>query len=346
MTPGDTTEIDLAIELALDRLDARMRDRGASFAALSRSIRSAAAGGKRLRPRLVVAAHRALDGCADDPARQVAAAFELLHTAFVIHDDVIDGDTVRRGTPNIAGEFAERAGAEGAGAVDAAAFGTAAAILAGDLLLHEAQRLLALVEVQPAVRARVLDVFDDAVLVSAAGELADVEQDLLSAAPALEEALATSRDKTAVYSFSAPLRAGAALAGADEETDAALSRAGIHLGIAFQLVDDLIGAFGTAAQAGRAVGSDLVAAKRTPLIALAGETDAWPEVNGALALARTGPIALRSAQRALDDSGARVRGERLVTHLLERARMEAATLPSALAALVDELADAVQGRVP
>lgn len=341
--------IDAAIDAALGGLEARMRGHGASFEALSASMRRAASGGKRFRPALVVRAFRALDGDADStPALlPIAVAFELLHTAFVVHDDVIDGDTVRRGEPNVSGEFRQRAHRGGADASGAAALGDAAAILAGDLLLHEAQRMVALSATAHEVRTRLLDLLDEAIVVSAAGELADVEQAVLALNLDVAGSLTMSRNKTAVYSFGAPLRAGAALAGATPETDAALDRCGSRLGLAFQLVDDLIGAFGTSLQAGRDAGSDLVTAKRTPLVALAQDTGSWPVVSGALTAARTGPIAVREAQRALDESGARQRLEDLVRELVAESRDDAAaTLPGGLPELIDELAALIEGRIP
>ena len=74
------------------------------------------------------------DARADAAVWQTAAAFELLHSAFVVHDDLIDRDLERRGEPNVAGRFRVRAGHYGAAADDAALVGDAAAVLAGDLL--------------------------------------------------------------------------------------------------------------------------------------------------------------------------------------------------------------------
>ena len=87
---------------------------GAHYAALWESLEQQSSGGKRIRPRLVNAAYTGLGGTDRALARRVAVAFELLHTAFLIHDDVIDRDTVRRGAPNIAARFAGRARAHGA----------------------------------------------------------------------------------------------------------------------------------------------------------------------------------------------------------------------------------------
>jgi len=340
--------IDAAIDAAVSRLQARGGELGDAYAALTDAVGRAAGGGKRFRPALVVASFEAFGAQPRDlPAiYPVAASFELLHTAFVVHDDVIDHDVERRGIPNIGGEFRARGMLRGAGPDAAAGLGDAAAILGGDLLLYEATRLIALADVPADVRAALLGLFDDAVLVSAAGELADVENALGDADPAADSLIAAAHDKTAVYSFAAPLRAGALLAGAPERELDALRVCGGRLGLAYQLVDDLIGAFGTPDQAGRDAGGDLREAKRTPLIALARQSPTWPHVSDALAMARTGPVAVLEAQRVLDESGARERLCRLIGDTLDGARSAAGTLPPAAAALVDEIAERIGERIP
>ncbi|MCT9820428.1 polyprenyl synthetase family protein [Microbacterium sp. W1N] len=340
--------IDAAISSSLARLAARTQTRGESAQALVAAIERAAAGGKRLRPALVVMSFDALGGdrAAVPALWQVAAAFELLHTAFVVHDDVIDRDTARRGVPNVGGEFRTRAERSGADRASSAIVGDAAAILAGDLLLHEVSRLIATADLGTRERATVLDILDEAVLVSAVGELADVENAAGSDVPDETILLGAAHDKTAVYSFRAPLQAGAALAGASAADQAALAAASAQLGLAFQLVDDLIGTFGTRAQAGRSPGADLREGKRTPLIAFARATQAWPEVSSALAVAHTGPIAVRRAQRELTASGARTRMVDLITDTLDEAHHQAAALPPGARELLDTIAVAIRKRIP
>lgn len=349
--PAARAGIDVAIDAALARLHERLAAIGGGADVLAASAQRAAAGGKRFRPALVVAAFSSLGGDADGtPALYpVAAAFELLHTAFVVHDDVIDHDTHRRGVPNVSGEFRRRARERGADAAGATLLGDAAAILAGDVLLHEATRMVALADASRETRRELLDLVDEAVLVSAAGELADVEHSVVAETVLDADAiLLTAGNKTAVYSFSAPLEAGAVLAGAPSASRSALRRFGQRLGLAYQLVDDLIGAFGTAETAGREPGGDLREAKQTPLIALARQSSSWPEVSDALSHAHTGPVAVRAAQRALAASGARERLERLVAETLGAARttVSASLLPDEARALLRGLVEAVEERIP
>lgn len=342
--------IDAAIDASVARILARAGELGPGFLALGDALSRATRGGKRFRPALVAASFEAFGG---DPVRTpgvypVAAAFELLHTAFVVHDDVIDHDTERRGVPNISGEFRQRARVRGADADGAALLGEAAAILAGDLLLHEALRLVAFADVDPIARERLHALIDDAVFLSAAGELADVENSVLTEDATAEGTLEAAFNKTAVYSFQAPLLAGAVLADARGASVRAMEQAGGQLGLAFQLVDDLIGAFGTEEQAGRESGGDLRESKRTPLVALARETPSWAQVNDALALAHTGPVAVREAQAALEQSGAPDRLRAVIYETLDQVRVSALdpALPTAAMDLLQDLAAAVEGRIP
>lgn len=377
LSPADRDGVNAAISASLARLTGRAAALGEGASTLASAVAAAASDGKRVRPALVVAAYRALcapasvcaavgaagvcaaggaagggdredEESAEAALWQTAAAFELLHTAFVVHDDLIDRDLERRGVPNVAGRFRARAAQYGASADDAALVGDAAAVLAGDLLLFEAARLVATVDVDAAARGALLQVFDDAILVSAAGELADVENAARTDVPDTAALLGVAHDKTAAYSFEAPLLAGAALAGASSEARAALGAAAADLGLAFQLVDDLIGTFGTRRQAGRAPGADLREAKRTPLIGFARGGNAWPQVRSALALAHTGPIAVRRAQRELEASGARDEVVVLVGDALQRARSGAASpaLPAPAVALLADIATAIEERIP
>ncbi|MDN8548641.1 polyprenyl synthetase family protein [Microbacterium sp. NM3R9] len=347
--PDDSaTAVDRALDAVLTRLAERAIPRGASALALIRAASEATIGGKRFRPALVVAAFDAFDGDRDAAPGlwDVAAAFELLHTAFVIHDDLIDRDLERRGMPNVGGAFRSRARSLGVGDEGAERIGDAAAVLAGDILLYEAARLVAVADIGDDQRVPLFGLLDDAVLVSAIGELADVEQAVVPGEPETTQLLSTAHDKTAVYSFCAPLAAGAVLAGADAGDRAVLMTVGADLGLAFQLVDDLIGTFGSEAQAGRGAGADLREAKRTPLISLARETAAWPQISSALALAPTGPIAVRAAQRELHESGARDRLVALIGQTLASVRRRAAELPAEPRALIERLATGIEGRIP
>jgi geranylgeranyl diphosphate synthase type II len=252
---------------------------GFGYRRLWGSLADAAEGGKRFRSGLFTAAYRAWGGTDPDAAATVGAAIELLHTAFVVHDDVIDGDDTRRGRPNVSGSHLEQARRAGVGEHRAREYASAAGILAGDLALAAALRTLASVPAPQTTVLRLFDLFDSALHTTAAGELADVWMSLGSDHPTLPEILSAEERKTGAYSFTLPLQAGAALAAASECTIASAGEVGRLLGIAFQLADDLLGVFGDPAVTGKSVLSDLRAGKQTPLIAHARSTVWWHEIE-------------------------------------------------------------------
>ena len=321
--------------------DARVRASayGDHYAALWESLEQQCAGGKRIRPRLVCAAYEGFGGTDQQLAARVATAFELLHTAFLIHDDVIDRDIVRRGAPTISARFAGRARAGGADERTSEAWGETAAVLAGDLALSRAHRELAILPVDAERRARLLDILDRAVFVSAAGELADVVH-AGAGAPELSAVLATLEQKTAVYSFESPLAAGAVLAGASEGAVGVLARYGRLVGVAFQITDDILGVFGDPAITGKSAASDLREGKQTALTAHAATTGAWPAISSRLGDPELDDDAADLLREALRECGALTAARRLADEYVTLARYELDTeeLPAALRSELDSLA--------
>ena len=234
--------------------------------------------GKRFRPALLTGLHAALGGADLERAARVGDAVELLHTAFVIHDDVIDGDQLRRGRPNVNGTFTARALADGADPGRARRYGEAAGILAGDLALAGAVREIALCGARPEVVTRLLDLLEEVLHRSAAGELADVRLSLTGAA-AMTDVLDVAEWKTAAYSFELPLQAAAILADAPTEVVTSLGAVGRCVGVAFQLQDDLDGVFAPAARTGKDPLGDLREGKCTALVAVARGTAVWDELS-------------------------------------------------------------------
>jgi geranylgeranyl diphosphate synthase, type II len=303
------------------------------------AVRTAARGGRRVRPQILLLAHDALAAPGQQvdraAAEQVAAAVELLHTAFLAHDDVIDGDTVRRGRPNVAGRYETEALTAGASSAAARTYGTAAGILAGDLALATSFRLVATSTAPPEVVARLLELFDETLHLTADGELADVWSSL-APCTMLEDVLTTAERKTAVYTFGLPLRAGAVLAGRPD-LDGPLTRLGRELGLAFQLRDDLAGTFGDPAVTGKSASSDLRTGKETALVALARETTAWPHIAPVLGDPDATDEDHDRVRSLLRRCGARARVERLAVQHETTAAGLADEL--GLSALVDLTAD-------
>jgi geranylgeranyl pyrophosphate synthase len=337
LTPAAVLEdVERRIDRFFDESGARSAERFSRYGDLGRAARAAAMGGKRLRPRLVVAPYLLLGGSRREPAIEVAAAVELLHTALLLHDDVIDGDVERRGAPNLVGTFTRAATDQGVPAAVARGWGESAAILAGDLLLTAAMRLTAGLEIAPAARERIIRLLDESVFRAAAGELADVAYASGLENPSAAAIREMMADKTAHYSLELPLRAAAILADAGEAVEDLLGAVGRSLGLVFQMRDDLLGVFGRPEETGKSVVGDLREGKRTLLIAFAEGTPAWASVEAAFgspALDDDGAQALRAA---LEECGARARleaeidRERSVVHAL----LDDPALPRALVELL------------
>ena len=241
-------------ELGMQRVDSIIRDRLASRVVLIDQISRyiVGAGGKRIRPRLVLLFAEALGF--DGPERyELAAIVEFIHTATLLHDDVVDESALRRG----------RATAN-------AMFGNAASVLVGDFLYSRAFQMMVSVN-----RMRVLEVLADATNVIAEGEVLQLmnihDPDL-----AVDDYLQVIRYKTAKL-FEASARLGAVLAGARPALEEACAAYGRSLGTAFQLVDDLLDYEGNSDELGKNVGDDLREGKPTlPLLVAmerAGEPD-------------------------------------------------------------------------
>lgn len=282
----------------------RLPDPGGHLATLWDALADSADGGSGVRPALLLATYRALGGTRDDVAHALADATELLHTAFVVHDDVIDHDDVRRGRPTVVARHRALARSRGADEAAADDAGLAAGILAGDLALVRAVTAVAALDVDPPTRAALLELLGDVIAESAAGELADTTA-LPSATPDLATALTTAERKTAAYTFVWPLRAAALLVGTPQARALApaLERVGRLVGVAFQLRDDLRGTFGDPATTGKSCVSDLREGRVTAVVAVAARTAAWPVVASVLGDPDLDDERAAPVRRALEEHG-------------------------------------------
>ena len=293
---------------------------------LGGALREATAGGKRFRPRLVALVHAGLGGTEHRGLAPVAAAVELLHTALVVHDDVIDGDDTRRGRRSVPGRFRAEATEAGATPRGADAYALAGAVLTGDLALTAAVRTIATAPLPTAVVHRLLDLVDSALVVSATGELADVRLAAGLGRPTPAEALAMAGNKTAAYSFELPMKAGAVLAGAPAATVEGVGRVGRLLGTAFQLRDDLLGVFGDPEVTGKSDLADLREGKCTPLVVHAQGTAAWAPVAAHWGDPGITPGQAAAVRQALREAGSETYVEELAARLTARASVHASTL--------------------
>jgi geranylgeranyl diphosphate synthase type II len=290
------------LELFFDELDAQASRFGDAQEIVGQ-LRAATAGGKRTRPNLVLQVHTALGGGNSRAAIEVAAAYELLHTALIVHDDAIDRDWTRRGIPNIAGHYRDKAAARRRPRDQAEHHGTSAAIIGGDLALSGAVRLVAASETDPRTRSGLLDLMDSAIIAGAVGELADIELPL-GPRSGTSDIRDMHRAKTAVYTFESPLQSGALLAGADDETVERLGVFGRELGIAYQYADDISGTFGSEASTGKSPLSDLRGGKHTAIAAFAQTTPHWRSIQSLFGKDDVDEVDLERYREAIRGSGA------------------------------------------
>lgn len=227
-----------------EKLSQSIGSRVDTVTAVSRHLLSA--GGKRLRPALVLLSAQAAGGAVDQSrALNTSAVVELIHMATLVHDDVIDNADSRRGrvTANIS-------------------WGNRMSVLSGDCMLAKAFRFLAIDGDQ-----RILHTLSDTTLRMSEGEVLQAECER-NVEKWREHYLQIIGDKTARF-LSACCRCGAIIADASPEIEEALAQCGMEIGLAFQLTDDILDIAGDSDITGKPVGSDLRDGKVTLPVLLA-----------------------------------------------------------------------------
>ncbi|WP_435300232.1 polyprenyl synthetase family protein [Timonella sp. A28] len=267
------------LDTLLTQQKAQLTQLGADAELLTDAWRVLLSGGKRLRAAFAYWSYRAhqrtdekdLTQAQQDALYQVGSALELFQAAALFHDDVMDRSDTRRGAPtaHIAFEAEHRRlGYVGEGSQ----YGVSTAILLGDLSLVASET-----EFRNATRHfsgpgidTALSFFDDMRTTVTVGQFLDVHAQVLpwtmDFEAARERAFNIIRTKTSSYSVMYPLLIGAALAGADEAALTRIKNFGTPIGIAYQLLDDLLGVFGDPQATGKPAGDDLREGKRTVLV--------------------------------------------------------------------------------
>lgn len=303
-------QIDRRVERALDRELRRHQRSGVEVVSMLTEAKALSArGGKRLRAALVVVGERALASerrapkVASRAALECGVALELLQSYFLIHDDWMDRDDIRRGGPAVHAALARRFESEHKGA--------AAAVLAGDYLVALATAHLVSSLGSHEELPRLLDGFTQMQLAAVAGQALDV----IGLTRQAEQVYAL---KTASYTVAGPLQLGAVLAGATPARLKRLRAFSEPLGVAFQLRDDLLGAFGDPEITGKPRGNDLVQGKWTWTVewALAhGKPRERSALSRVLGNSAATPAELTRATEALISSGARAASEARIAEL-------------------------------
>ena len=251
------------------------------------------AGGKRLRPVLVMQAAVTIAGSLPKGIERLGAAIEMLHTYSLIHDDLpaLDNDDLRRGKPTCH-----------------VAFGEAIAILAGDALQTRAFEILAGLDTQPAATVKIIGLIANAIgtvdgMIS--GQVLDIESEHQKPTPELVEAI--HRAKTGAL-IRVSVVTGGIYGGATADDVGRLDTFGRKAGLAFQIVDDILDMTVDSAHLGKTAGKDLATEKAT-----------WPAVYGIDQSRRDAAALIEEAFAALAPYGSRADGLKSVArYLVER----------------------------
>jgi octaprenyl-diphosphate synthase len=263
-------------------------------------------GGKRLRPALVVIAANHF-GAARAHCHDLAAVIEFIHTATLLHDDVVDESDLRRGRKTANAQF-----------------GNAAAVLVGDFLYSRAFQMMVAIG-----SVKVMDVLAEATNVIAEGEVLQL-LNIHDPQTDEEKYLRVVRFKTAKL-FEAACRVGAIVGDASTDDEMAIASYGMHLGTAFQLIDDVLDYSGDIGETGKNIGDDLAEGKPTlPLIH---------------ALQHSGETARAAIRRAIEHGGrdelvavvAAIESTGALAYTRAQARREARAAEAAIAHLKDSV---------
>jgi len=309
--------------------------RGGGFTEFDRVWKAAwrlSSGGRLPRSRLLLAAYDAFaESAPPNDVIRGAAALELLHLGFFLHDDVIDRALIRHGEANLVARMRNEALDRGAVEEEALHYGRSCAVLVGDLLIAAAHRLVGELDTAHERRRTMLGVLAETASSAAAGEHSGALARLLRNADE-ETILRALEQRSTQHSFGAALRMGALLGGADVGTAVALDIIGKTIGVAAQARDDVRGVFGDPDQDGRSGFSDLRQGKVTLLVVYARRDPGWQRVAH---LFGRDDLREKDAERlreVIAGSGALERVEYAISSLADAARasLRGAILPPSL----------------
>ncbi len=210
------------------------------------------AGGKRMRPSMVVAACRAVGGDGSK-AIPMAVAIEYIHNFTLIHDDLMDGDEMRRGMKT-----------------SHVIYGMPTAILAGDALFAKAYQIIGDLDIPAEDQRRILSITSKAVWDLARGQQMDVNNENADFIT-LDHYIETITGKTSVL-FAAGAASGAIIGGAPKDVVDSIQKYALSLGVAFQMYDDILGVYGDPKVTGKSAGNDIRKGKYTVMICHAHDT--------------------------------------------------------------------------
>jgi geranylgeranyl diphosphate synthase type I len=227
-------------------------------------LKDYAQSGKMIRGGLVLLGHRIFRETENDALLDIAVAMEFLQSAFLIHDDIMDCDTTRRGMPSLHEQYRILGTQERL--IKPSLFGESMAICNGDIAFFLGFDLLSKAKIPPEIRDKITPLTISEIIKVGLAQMDDI---YMGHSPATdfqtERVINMYRYKTARYTFSLPLMVGGIIAEVDNKNLQNLEAFGENLGIAFQIKDDELGVFGESEKIGKTVGIDIISGKKTLL---------------------------------------------------------------------------------
>lgn len=216
-------------------------------------------GGKKLRGALTVLGYKSTGGRNLKAIMPISCGIEVFHNFLLIHDDIIDKDKLRRGMPTVHEIYAKGKDIH---------YGNSKAIIVGDIGAFLGYELMLTSSFSKEKVVGAIGRLNDFLTKTAYGQILDIDYDFKKEVT-WDEILKVRTYKTSYYTIVLPLTVGAILAGADKKSLLAIENYGVPVGIAFQLVDDILGVFGKSGKTGKSTESDIKEGKKTLLYAKA-----------------------------------------------------------------------------
>jgi len=277
-------------------------------------------GGKRIRAAILYYSFIAHGGLDRDKAMKAALSMELMQTFLLIHDDIIDNDSLRRGGPTMH-KIYQKIGSSRFPTSKPKFFGTSVAIMAGDIACSLSNELISESGFDQALIARSLNELNKMYIKEFFGEFLDILSELRPDVKK-EDVILTHQLKTVPYTFDAPMKIGAILAGADESAYLKLEEYSTALGTAFQIQDDYLGMFGTVEKTGKPITSDLKEGKRTLLILDALEKASVEQsrvINDTLGNHKVSVADLKRVRKVIVDTGSLAESDKIAEKYVKEA---------------------------
>lgn len=290
----------------------RVGQQVSSLKTLSELLVTSNTGGKNLRGTLVCLGYELYAKKKRRDMFTIAAAYEILHTSLLIHDDIMDKSTMRRGKPTV---YQQLGGDH---------YGISQAISLGDVGFFLATKMINEITGESKIKSSIITQFLQIVLDTITGQMLDVKLSQTTALVTEKDVITTAKLKTAHYTIAGPLSTGALLADADKKVITKLTAFGEALGIAFQIKDDILGVFGDEQMIGKSATSDITEGKQTLLYLHARQNATNAQKNMLDQIYGKGKITAKDStiiKQIFQETGALTKTENMVERYTHKARL-------------------------